>query len=570
MFHFPCISAHVGEHPNSSLSCPVCRATWQDVPLLASHKRRTVAAEVEEKKESNKGAAHDKSRKAYDDDESLFSPTATRFNPIPEEDDEEAEEQEQEEVPEFQGFFVNQSSSSMLPRAPPTNSRGSKKVVAALLPDAAIVSVSRSHESYVVALRVRAPARSEHVTAPLRDPARRAPIDLVTVLDVSGSMAGAKLQMLKRAMRLVISSLGPSDRLSIVAFAAHAKRLMPLRRMSSYGQITARRIVERLGCGNGTCVGDALRKATTVLEDRRERNPVASIMLLSDGHDERPVGGTKDRNRPFSYVAPSTRFSHLEIPIHESGFGSSRTNREPAEDAFAKCVGGLLSVVSRDLRLQLSFSAGEIPAVYFPCNGRPRSLSGGGSIRMGDLYAEEERMLLVELKVPASAAGDHHVLSVKCSFVDPTYPDLVRCTEQTLIVPRAHSLRSSDPKIQRLRNIFVSTKAVADARRLVEHNDCASAYQLLLSARGLLLHSSSDSALECLRGVEAELAKLHWRLKQHPQIQRPRIGDMGNDENGPLTPTSAWRAAEQLAKVAIMKKSLNRVGDLHGFENARF
>jgi hypothetical protein len=38
----------------------------------------------------------------------------------------------------------------------------------------------------------------------------------------------------------------------------------------------------------------------------------------------------------------------------------------------------------------------------------------------------------------------------------------------------------------------------------------------------------------------------------------------------PLTPTSAWRAAERLAKVAIMRKSMNRVSDLHGFENARF
>ncbi|MBO8584317.1 hypothetical protein INO15_14430, partial [Staphylococcus aureus] len=60
-----------------------------------------------------------------------------------------------------------------------------------------------------MALTVRAPAPAQ----------RRAPIDLVTVLNVSGSMAGAKLQMLKRAMRLVVSSLGSADRLSIVAFS---------------------------------------------------------------------------------------------------------------------------------------------------------------------------------------------------------------------------------------------------------------------------------------------------------------------------------------------------------------
>ncbi|TQD75112.1 hypothetical protein C1H46_039340 [Malus baccata] len=101
------------------------------------------------------------------------------------------------------------------------------------------------------------------------------------------------------------------------------------------------------------------------------------------------------------------------------------------------------------------------------------------------------------------------------------------------------------------------------------------------------MKSGSVSADEYVRGLEAELSELHWR-RQHKimeeqqqmmmMIQRRRGGverDVAGsavvDENGePLTPSSAWRAAEKLAKVAIMKKSLNRVSDLHGFENARF
>ncbi|KAM1120112.1 hypothetical protein TB2_044156 [Malus domestica] len=54
-------------------------------------------------------------------------------------------------------------------------------------------------------------------------------------------------------------------------------------------------------------------------------------------------------------------------------------------------------------------------------------------------------------------------------------------------------------------------------------------------------------------------------------VERDVVATAVVDENGePLTPSSAWREAEKLAKVAIMKKSLNRVSDLHGFENARF
>ncbi|PPR82462.1 hypothetical protein GOBAR_AA38255 [Gossypium barbadense] len=401
----------------------------------------------------------------------------------------------------------------------------------------------------------------------------------------AGSMTGAKLQMLKRAMRLVISSLGSADRLSIVAFSATSKRLLPLRRMTAQGQRAARRIIDRLACGQGTSVGDALRKATKVLEDRRERNPVASIMLLSDGQDER-VQSNASNQRHHSSHASSTRFAHIEIPVHAFGFGQSGGySHEPAEDAFAKCVGGLLSVVVQDLRIQLSFASGSAPAeitAVYSCNGKPTVLTSG-SVRLGDLYAEEERELLVELKVPTSAVGSSHVMCVRCLYKDPAAQEVVYGRDQALLVPRPNDVRLSAPKIEQLRFFFISTRAIAEARRLIEcSNDLTSAYHLLGSARALLMQSNSQSAEEYARGLEVELAELHWRKQQMMEIQRRRVNERERereresmtvvmDENGePLTPSSAWRAAEKLAKVAMMKKSLNRVSDLHGFENARF
>ncbi|KAJ9166425.1 hypothetical protein P3X46_021184 [Hevea brasiliensis] len=623
-FHFPCIAAHVRKH--GSLVCPVCNSTWKDVPLLAIHKnlhpqndavQNTNAdnnsnsdkqPKLEEKKvlvvESSPRAIKTTPRhepqpvslnpktsdsRSYDDDEPLLSPTAGgRFIPIPEAD-ENAEEGEDDDVEEFQGFFVNPTHSSIKSDDVTLNGTSdSRNVQVRLLPEAAIVSVGRGYETYAVALRVKAPpppqqARSSN-TAPLLDPLHRAPVDLVTVLDVSGSMTGAKLQMLKRAMRLVISSLGSADRLSIVAFSSSPKRLLPLRRMTAHGQRSARRIIDRLVCGQGTSVGDALRKASKVLEDRRERNPVASIILLSDGQDERVQSNTGNQRHASGHVS-STRFAHIEIPVHAFGFGQSGGySHEPAEDAFAKCVGGLLSVVVQDLRVQLSFASGSAPAeilAVYSCNARPTVLSSG-SVRLGDLYAEEERELLVELRVPSSAVGFHHVISVRCLYKDPATQEVVYGRDRALLVPRPHAVRSSAPKIERLRNHFLTTRAIAETRRLVVHNDFTSAHHLLASSRALILQSSSICADEYVRGLEAELAELQrikqHRLEQHQQqmmIQRRRGSERETmvmiDENGePLTPTSAWRAAEKLAKVALMKKSLNKVSDLHGFENARF
>lgn len=601
-FHFPCIAAHVRKH--NSLVCPVCNATWKDVPLLAAHKNIVASdsAPHNDVVTTEKANASQKTRtenpstvfqqppkhasdslRSYDDDEPLLSPTSGgRINPIPEAD-ENAEEQNDDV--EFQGFFVNPKPSSSLKSYSDDsqiNDGDSRTVQVKLMPECAAISVSRSHETYALVLKVKAPPPPPPIrghggtaTGPLLDPSQRAPIDLVTVLGVGGSMTGAKLEMLKRAMRLVMSSLGPADRLSIVAFSSTPKRLLPLRRMTSQGQRMARRIVDRLVPveGNGTGVGDALRKATKVLEDRRERNPVASVMLLSDGQDERAQSQIKPNQRKnTSHVSmSSTRFAHIEIPVHSFGFGGKSGYGYRQEDAFAKCVGGILSVVVQDLRIQLGFQAdswaAEISAIY-SCSGRPTVLSSG-AVRLGDLYAEEERELLVELKVPASAfrMGTHHVMTVRCLYKDPATQEIVYGKEQGLVVPPPQSNNCSN-RIERLRNLFITTRAIAESRRVVEHNgDFNSAHHLLASARALLVQSGSDLGEEYVRGLEAELAEVHWRRQQ----RRERGMTALVDENGePLTPTSAWRAAEKLAKMAMVKKSLNRVSDLHGFENARF
>lgn len=622
-FHFPCIASYVRKH--GSLVCPVCNCTWKDVPLLAIHKN--LGSETQEPNDVAKHKAEEivkrvvdsspgaskpnpepeavllqqqnpkpSDSRSYDDDEPLLpsSSGGSRIIPIPEADEDAADEDE--DVEEFQGFFVNpnpSSSSVKYSDEAKINGRDARSnVQVRLLPESAMVLAGRNYETYAVTLQVKAPppppqpARNSS-TAPLLDPSHRAPIDLVTVLDVSGSMTGAKLQMLKRAMRLVISSLGSADRLSIVAFSAFSKRLLPLRRMTVQGQRAARRIVDRLVCSQGTGAGEALRKATKVLEDRRERNPVASIMLLSDGQDERVHNNAAANQRQAASHLSSTRFAHIEIPVHAFGFGTKGGySHEPAEDAFAKCVGGMLSVVVQDLRIQLGFSSGSAPAEIagiYSCCGRPTVL-GPASVRLGDMYAEEEKELLVELRVPTAAVGTHHVMSVRCLYKDPSTQEVVYGKEEALVVPTPHSVRSPAPKIERLRNLFISTRAVAESRRLVEHNDFTSAHHLLASARTLLMQSSSTSADEHVRILEAELAEVHWRrqhqLEQHQQqmmmmVQRRRGSGEREmvmvDENGePLTPTSAWRAAEKLAKMAIMKKSLNRVNDLHGFENARF
>ncbi|XP_010530326.1 PREDICTED: uncharacterized protein LOC104806910 [Tarenaya hassleriana] len=590
-FHFPCISDYVRK--NGKLVCPVCNAVWKDASLLAAHQNcenatdlppandavsvKTLSTKRTEIQEKRVDGFSPRSKlsvsRFYDDDEPLISP---RFVPIPEADENAGEEDS--DVAEFKGFVVDPkpSSSAVKFDEAPINGRDFGNVQVRLLPESAVVSVGCGYETHAVALQVKAPPstarRGGGNAAALLDPSHRAQVDLVAVLDVGVNIDAAKLQMVKRAMRLVISSLGSADRLSIIA----VKRLLPLKRMTEQGKRAARRVIDTLlsgaGGGHGSNAGDALKKATRVLEDRRERNPIASIVHFSSTNGQDSTRAHPNNQRSGYCHVASNRFAYIQIPVH---------GHDPAEEAFTKCVGGLLSVVVQDLRIQIRVASGsspcEISAVYL-CNERPTLVSSGsGSVRLGDLYADEERELLVELRIPAeTAASGSPALSLRGLYKDPSNQEVVYGRDRSLRVPQA--VRSSSPRIQRLRNLFVATRAVAESRRLVEHGEFTSAHHLLTSARALLSQSvaaARGEMEEYVRAVETELVEVQGRRQQlmeyqHHQIPRRRETPAAmTDENGEaLTPASAWRAAEKLAKVAMMKKSSS--SDLHGFENARF
>ncbi|MED6146268.1 hypothetical protein PIB30_032895 [Stylosanthes scabra] len=527
-FHFPCIAAHV--KMRQDLTCPVCSATWNQLTV----------ADENTPPHQNQHAKTTPSFKLYNDDEPLASPTSvSAFVPIPE-SEEENEDQDNQQPTHFPGFHVSASS--------PLKTR--RTVEVCFSPEAAIVASNRSYDTYVAVLKVKAP--------PCDSPAPRQPLDLVAVIDVGGATSAEELRTLKRAMRVLISSLGSTDRLSVVAFSGGSKRLFPLRRMAGKGQRTARRVVDALAAversrGGATAKNDALKKAAKVLEDRREKNPVGKIVLISKEREER--------------LLSATSFSHLEI---HDGNGSCLQ-----DSALAERVGNVLNLTALDLKLQLRVSSRsaptEIAAVY--------SLSpvviapSPDSVVIGDLNAQEERELLVEFKVPAgtTARGTYrHVISVRCSHRDPFTHELLHSKERAVRVPCPHAVGSSDPTIQRLRSLHVSSRAVADSRRLSANNDFAGAVHLLSSARALLIQPSREANCakdnEFLQWLEAE----QGQLKRQMRSQKLSPNNCLEEKLEPFTPTSAWRAAERLAKLAKMRKSLNRVSDLHGFENARF
>ncbi|CAO2169865.1 unnamed protein product [Urochloa humidicola] len=234
------------------------------------------------------------------------------------------------------------------------------------------LSKAAARDGFAVLVHAKAPSAA----ADAASANARAPVDLVTVLDVSASMEGEKISLVKRAMGFVIDNLGAGDRLSVVAFHTGAVRVLRLTRMTADGKAAAKRAVEALAASGSTNIRGGLDEAAKVLEDRRHRNAVASVILLSDGQDNQSFGFSNGhgsfRTPDYDLLVPPS-FSIAGgrcAAVHAFGFGTDHDaaamhaiseitggtfsfveDHAAIQDAFARCVGGLLSVAAQEARV---------------------------------------------------------------------------------------------------------------------------------------------------------------------------------------------------------------------------
>lgn len=145
------------------------------------------------------------------------------------------------------------------------------------------------------------------------------PLDLVLVLDVSGSMAGLKLQQMVDAAKEVVRSLGPDDRLHLVAFSSSARSawdgLIP---MSAQERLRAAREIDALFDGGGTNIEAGLRRgfeAIDAIDWAREEERFPALVLLTDGQ---PTAGLTSRDE---LRALAQRANEHDVNVFGIAFG---------------------------------------------------------------------------------------------------------------------------------------------------------------------------------------------------------------------------------------------------------
>ncbi|KAK3676155.1 hypothetical protein LTR78_003905 [Recurvomyces mirabilis] len=248
------------------------------------------------------------------------------------------------------------------------------------------------------------------------------PLDIVVVIPVSSSMQGLKINLLRDALRFLVSGLGERDRMGLVTFGSGGGGV-PLVGMTTKAWSGWSKVVESIRpLGQKSMRADVVEGANVAMDllmQRKTSNPLSSILLISDS-------ATSDHESVDFVVS---RAEAAKIAIHSFGLGlthkpdtmvelSTRTKASYTyvkdwmmlRECLAGCLGALQSTSHQNVKLKLRLPEGS-PAKFVKISGAlqvtKRATGRDAEAMLGDLRFGDKRDILVQLAIaPDTSSPD--------------------------------------------------------------------------------------------------------------------------------------------------------------------
>jgi Ca-activated chloride channel family protein len=358
-----------------------------------------------------------------------------------------------------------------------------------------------------------------------------APLNLCLVLDRSGSMAGQKIENLRRAVELVIDQLDPMDILSIVLFDDRAEVLVPATPVTDKNALKAK--VRSITDRGGTEMSKGMQLGIQELQKHLTPDRVSRMVLLTDGQ----TYGDEDECQKLA-----NQLAQLSVPLYAFGLGEDWN--EDLLDALAnatKSLGGFAEfierpeqilrhfefavrsakrVVARNAYLTLKLAQGVgprqvwrvLPLIanlgYQPISDRDVQ------VPLGDLERDEGQAVLLEFSVTSKPKGVFRIMQAEVTYDLPhenRYGEKVKADIVMEFTDDAQAVQQVNPRVMNLVEKATAFKLQTRALDAARAGDISTATRLL-----------RQSATRLLNIGETELAKLAEdeaaRLEQGQQM----------------------------------------------------
>jgi len=254
-------------------------------------------------------------------------------------------------------------------------------------------------------------------------------LDLVAVLDSSGSMNGQAFELLQKALLFLVQQLydgndstkDEGDRLGIVAFNDESQIVLPLTLMNIEGKARANTAINSLRASGGTNLSAGLFQGLDLVKKRKHARPVTSVLLLTDGlsnkgilDSSKLVQGTKTYLKQigsptsiFTFGLGGRHDAQDLVEIAKSSSGGVYCylrNAEEIPGSFKACLGGLMSVIAQNMRLYFDFEIFQpfgISRTQIHDFDKKRRF-----ILLGDIYGSERKEVLFRVRSRSAAVHD--------------------------------------------------------------------------------------------------------------------------------------------------------------------
>jgi Ca-activated chloride channel family protein len=264
------------------------------------------------------------------------------------------------------------------------------------------------------------------------------PLNIAFVLDKSGSMSGANIDLLKKAMIEFISKLRPEDRVAIVFFDTEAVLAFGEEKINKPHLLDIIRAVQADG---GTNIYEGLKMGYEVVERNKLSNSVNRVILLTDGYCQNPVDMTVDLSKNYfgkgisvSTIGVGTDYNQALLTLlsqYSGGLVHQAINSDGISDALEKEFESLLYPIASDLKVKVFYND---RVIYKTLYGIPEKSNTDHTVtfELPKVFSSLNQMALMKFKIENPDRDiDKNKIRIEITYFDETKQQQVNLVKET-------------------------------------------------------------------------------------------------------------------------------------------
>ena len=193
-------------------------------------------------------------------------------------------------------------------------------------------------------------------------------VDLICIIDVSGSMGGDRIKLVKESLIALVNLMEDSDKMALVTFASKVTGTYDFQPMTKENKGKMKDIINGLKASGGTNIYEGLKESLDLIKnDYSSGERITSMILLSDGEDNRDVvnnfknylTGQEKQNYAFTLNSFGYGDDHDAILMNEiskikdGGYFFIR-QLSMVQESFVEIYGSLSTVKNINVELVIS------------------------------------------------------------------------------------------------------------------------------------------------------------------------------------------------------------------------